>query len=227
MLKDIFRYQIWHFSFLAISLLLLQYYAEQQQQSMQLSWLGITVNVWFWMAVAVPVLHQVYVWLIWRVELYQHRFTARFGLRKSFQYYCVLFSLLFAGRLLFIIALAVSTRQTLLLAPWISYLLTALITPLVLFLFYSVHKFFTFERAFGIDHFIKDFNKPFVKKGIFRYTSNGMYFYGLMVLYIPGLLLFSEAALVVALFNHVYIWVHYYCTERPDIQVIYGRFPGN
>jgi len=24
------------------------------------------------------------------------------------------------------------------------------------------------------------------------------------------------------LFNHLYIWVHYYATERPDIDFIYG-----
>ena len=65
-----------------------------------------------------------------------------------------------------------------------------------------------------------------MKKGIFRYTDNGMYIYGLMILYLPGLLLLSKAAMVVALFNHIYIWVHYYCTERPDMKVIYGKAPG-
>ena len=31
----------------------------------------------------------------------------------------------------------------------------------------------------------------------------------------------SVAALAVALFNHLYIWVHYFATERPDMQRIY------
>jgi len=30
------------------------------------------------------------------------------------------------------------------------------------------------------------------------------------------------AALAVALFNHLYIWVHYYATELPDMARIYG-----
>ena len=30
------------------------------------------------------------------------------------------------------------------------------------------------------------------------------------------------AALVVAMFSHAYIWVHYFCTERPELRVIYG-----
>jgi len=54
-----------------------------------------------------------------------------------------------------------------------------------------------------------------------------MYVYGLLILYLPGLFLLSKAALLVALFNHVYIWVHYYCTEQPDMKVIYGKTPGN
>ena len=31
------------------------------------------------------------------------------------------------------------------------------------------------------------------------------------------------AALVVAMFSHLYIWVHYICTERPDMRLIYGH----
>lgn len=79
------------------------------------------------------------------------------------------------------------------------------------------------DRAFGIDHFQPKESKKesFVKKGIFKYTSNGMYIYGFLMLWIPGLLLLSKAAILVALFNHIYIWVHYYFTELPDIKIIY------
>jgi hypothetical protein len=92
---------------------------------------------------------------------------------------------------------------------------------LALYLFYSVKKYFSFDRAFGIDHFVKGYNEPFVKKGIFRYTDNGMYIFGFLVLYIPALLLFSKAALLVAVFNHIYIWAHYFFTEKPDMKIIY------
>ena len=63
---------------------------------------------------------------------------------------------------------------------------------------------------------------PFVKEGIFRFTSNAMYTYGFLILWIPGLVLYSKAALIAAGFNHIYIWVHYYTTELPDIQYIYN-----
>lgn len=79
------------------------------------------------------------------------------------------------------------------------------------------------NRAFGLDHFKPEEVKkePFVKKGIFKYTSNGMYIYGFLFLWIPGLKLQPKGALLVALFNHLYIWVHYYFTELPDMKLIY------
>jgi len=125
--------------------------------------------------------------------------------------------------LIFIILLAISNQGSLSINPLYTYLATALITPVVIYLFYSVIRYFTIERAFGIDHFDKNYNKPYVKGGIFRYTDNGMYVYGLLILYLPGLLLLSKAALIVALFNHLYVWVHYYCTELPDMKIIYGK----
>jgi protein-S-isoprenylcysteine O-methyltransferase Ste14 len=64
---------------------------------------------------------------------------------------------------------------------------------------------------------------PFVRQGIFRFTANGMYVYGFLMLWAIGLWWASAAALVVAAFNHAYIWVHYYATELPDIRRIYGR----
>ena len=49
-----------------------------------------------------------------------------------------------------------------------------------------------------------------------------MYTFGMMVLYIPALWYASRPALVSAVFAHLYIWVHYFTTERPDIRRIYG-----
>ena len=36
----------------------------------------------------------------------------------------------------------------------------------------------------------------------------------------------SSLALVAAAFNHLYIWVHYWSTERPDMARIYGPAGG-
>jgi hypothetical protein len=57
-------------------------------------------------------------------------------------------------------------------------------------------------------------------------TSRAIGFPGYLVLFF---LLFwavavsfnSSAALVVTAFSHVYIWVHFYATERPDMDFLY------
>jgi len=64
---------------------------------------------------------------------------------------------------------------------------------------------------------------PLVRKGIFRFTDNGMYLYAFLLFWSIAIYFSSTAALLVALFSHLYIWVHYYCTEQPDMEYIYGR----
>ena len=223
--QKIFQYQIWHLLSALFLILILQLYVSAKPSVLDGSLWGISTQAWFWLAVVIPVVHQAYVWLVWRLELYRQVFTERWGVRRAFRLYAIGFSILFVGRLIAIIFLAVSSRDTLGISPVIPYALAAVITPLVGYLFYSVKRYFTMERAYGIDHFDKHYNEPFVKKGIFRYTDNGMYVFGLMILYLPGLLLLSESALWVALFNHLFIWAHYYFTERPDMVVIYGTAP--
>lgn len=223
--KKIFKYQQWHVVALITLLFIINVYLDNNPEILIGSLLGLTTKTWFWLAITVPILHQVYVWLVWRLELYQHSFTKRYGLNLSFKLYAIGFSVLFVSRLITISILAYSSKESLPIHPIMAYALVLLIMPLVLYLAYSVKKYFTFERAYGMDHFDKQYREPFVKQGIFKYTNNGMYVVGLMVLYLPGLLLLSKTAILVALFSHVYIWVHYYCTERPDMLEIYGNVP--
>jgi len=223
--KKILKHQTWHLLALSVLIFAIKFYISSSPDILRGSYWNVSTESWFWLATAIPIIHQIYVLLIWRFELYQGTFTNRFGVQRAFQLYSAGFLLLFVGRLIAIMFLALSSKNSLQSNPVIAYFIAALITPVVLYLFYSVKKYFTFERAFGIDHFDKNYSEPFVKKGIFKYTDNGMYVFGLMILYLPGLLLLSEAALLVALFNHVYIWVHYYFTERPDMVEIYGNTP--
>jgi len=222
-MKKVFRYQIWHLVSVIVLIASIQIFIADNNKILDGALWGISTGIWFWIAIAIPIIHQVYVWLIWRLELYQSTFSSRYGVAKAFKIYAAGFSILFVSRLIFIIILALSNRNSLALHPSLAWSAAAVITPAVIYLFYSVKKYFTVERAYGIDHFDKNYNKPYVKEGIFRFTDNGMYIFGLMILYLPGLLLYSQAALTVALFNHIYIWVHYYCTERPDMKVIYGK----
>ncbi len=223
--KKIFEYQIWHLFSLVFLIFTINRYVSGKPEILDgLLW-NINTNSWFWLAIVIPIIHQVYVWFFWRFELYLRIFSNKLGAKKAFNIYALGFSILFISRLISIIVLAISSKNTLYLNPIIAYGFAGLITPLVVYLFYSVKKYFTIERAYGIDHFDKNYSEAYVKKGIFKYTDNGMYIFGLMILYLPGLLFLSESALLVALFNHIYIWVHYYFTERPDMLVIYGDVP--
>ena len=88
---------------------------------------------------------------------------------------------------------------------------------------HSVIKYFTIPRALGGDHFDDDYlNMPLVSEGAFKYSSNAMYSFVFLGMWGIALMIGSWNALVLALFNHAYIWVHMYCTERPDMDVIYG-----
>ena len=66
-------------------------------------------------------------------------------------------------------------------------------------------------------------NKYLIKKGIFKYTKNSMYVFGLLILFVPGLIFASKAALLLAAFNYGYAWMHYFTLELPDIRQIYSK----
>ncbi len=219
--RKILKFQVWHLISLLSLIFLIKLFLYRNPEVLSGSFLNINTELWFWLAIITPIIHQIYVFLVWRFELYQKTFTKLLGDKRAFRLYAIGFSILFAGRLVTIIFLSIINRNTLQVNPIIAYSIATLITPIVLYLFYSVKKYFTVERAYGIDHFVVNYNKPYVKKGIFKYTNNGMYLFGLMILYLPGLLLFSKAALLVALFNHIYIWVHFFFTEKPDMIEIY------
>ena len=61
-----------------------------------------------------------------------------------------------------------------------------------------------------------------VKKGTFKYFGNTMYTIILLSLYHPALLWQSEFGLIFVLLQHILVWAHYYCTEKPDMEVLYG-----
>lgn len=180
---------------------------------------GLGTPAWVWLAVAIAVVHQVYVWLCWRIQLHGGWLTRALG-DRAFPTYAAGFAVLGILRVVAVFLLAISNRDTL---P-VDLTVLRVLAVLALYLFYSVKRYFSFKRAFGIDHFDVSYRSaPFVRKGIFRFTRNGMYTYGFLLLWVPALWYASLAALCVALFNHAYVWVHYYATELPDMKRIYGE----
>lgn len=220
--QRIFEKQWLHASLLAVFLVGLGLVGRIDAVQAGQLW-GVSTKIWFWIAVALPVVHQVYVWACWRSQLHASFITRMFGSR-GFDVYAGGFSILAIARLVAILILALSNRDTLhvdLKAVRVVALIAAIPAA---YLFYSVKRYFGFKRAFGIDHFDESYQSlPLVRKGIFRFTRNGMYVFGFCAVWIPGLWLASAAALIVALFNHLYIWVHYYSTELPDMKRMYEK----
>ena len=188
------------------------------------SFAGLSSADWISLAVAVPIIHQLYVAVIWRLQL-EFGGARRSEGSVAFGAYTVGFFVLFAARMATTVALALSNAERMELpALFRAPLAAALMIPAA-YVFYSVVAHFGVIRAAGADHFDHSYrSKPLVRKGIFRYTGNAMYTFGLLALWIPGILLASPAALLTGILQHAYIWVHYFCTELPDMRRIYGGF---
>lgn len=184
---------------------------------------GWTTKTWLIASLAVPVAHQFYVWIVWRSELCFGAASHQFG-SAGFTLYRVGFMILFISRALVLIALGCADYRSLNISVKISATLATLLAIPAAYTFYSVIRYFGIARATGIDHFDPAYRTlPMVRQGIFRYTGNAMYTFGFLILWAIAFACSSKAALISAGFSHAYIWVHYFCTERPDMRFLYGE----
>ena len=182
---------------------------------------GLTMGQLYWIAFFTPVIHQLYVWIIWRIQLYYNavnRYLGKFG----YGLYVATFVFILLFRFGSIFLLANGNRNTLVeLKPFLLLCFVVFQIPIV-YLFYSVIRYFGVVRATGIDHFDPSYhNLPLETRGIYKYVNNAMYLFGLLIFYLPGLFYASLGALLIAVFNHVFIWVHYFTLEKPDMEKIY------
>jgi protein-S-isoprenylcysteine O-methyltransferase Ste14 len=186
---------------------------------------GIDTSWWLWLSIAAAGLHQVYAVLFWRGELYYQFLTRRFG-KNAFRVWAIGFLILFFSRPGLIVGLAAANQNTLSIPVWMGFGLGIIVLIPGIYLIDSIQRYFGYRRALGEDHFLPDEyrEKPLVKEGIFRWTNNAMYIFGFLVLWAPGFFLRSQAALIAAAFNQIFIWAHYYFTELPDMNHIYGKF---
>lgn len=216
-----FEKQGWHFLSLAVLLASVAAFARGDELTGSL-W-GISTQTWLWIAIAVPVIHQILVWLFWRLELYHGLITRWFG-DKGFLIYKIIFTIFFAGRPVTLILLGLSNYKSLTINPWIAYGVAIILFIPFVYTMYSVAHYFGIDRAYGIDHFDQSYRgKSFVKQGMFKYSDNAIYKFGFLILWSIALVFLSKAALLAAAFNHLYIWAHFYFTELPDIRHIYGE----
>jgi len=181
--------------------------------------LGESFPALFWGAVAAPVMHQVYVWLAWRLEIQSMAISKTIGFRA----YVVMFFVLFSSRFVSLLTLAWVDRGSMNLNVIPVTILTVILASLGIYAMYSVKRYFGMARAAGADHFDSRYrNISLVNKGIFRFTNNGMYLYAFLLFWAIAVGFNSTLALTVAAFSHVYIWVHFYATEKPDMEYLHN-----
>ncbi len=216
-----FYRQIWHL--LALAVLVPVTWAFAAPAVGQGAFLGIKAPAWFWLSVGVPILHQLIVWIVFRLQLGWAALTKVFG-RADLFVWGMLFLPFIIARPLLLLGLARATRSSLALPGPLSFVLgVGLLLP-ALYTGWSVIRYFGLLRALVGDHFRIRFRKmPLVKKGAFKYSQNAMYAFAFFLLWSIALFHQSQPALSVALFQHAYIWAHYYCTEKPDMEIIYHK----
>lgn len=184
--------------------------------------LGMTSAGWAKVSIALAVIHQVIVALVFRLQLHRNLLTRCLGPRDMLIWRAVFMPLLLARPL------------TLFATGWVdttglpgprgaAVLLGLILIALAIWALHSVLVYFTLPRALAGDHFRDEIAAlPLVRRGVFAYTRNGMYGVAFLGLWGLAFVLGSWNALVLALFQHCYIWVHMYCTEAPDMAWIYG-----
>ena len=113
-----FEKQGWHLLFLVFLLVGVALLARGDVLSGQL-W-GLSTQTWLWIAIALPVVHQIFVWLFWRLELRHGLITRWFG-ENGFPIYKIGFTILFAARPVSILLLGISNYATVTCPPALMY----------------------------------------------------------------------------------------------------------
>ncbi len=222
MLKNIFEKQDWHLVLLALLVVSVNAVMDRYPFYFLGQFWGLHTGTWLWIGIIAAILHQLYVMIIWRTQLETQWLTANLP-RLGYIAYYIDYTIMLIARLGAIILAAAANRDSITFpepARWITALILAV--PFI-WAVYSITRHYGYKRLAGADHFELAYRDTgWLKKGIFQLVPNAVYVLGPLGFYLPGVLLASPASLILALFNHIYIWIHYYCTELPDSRRIYG-----
>ena len=180
---------------------------------------GIGALGWFMIAMSIPLIHQTYVWICWRSELCWKLISNTIG----FKGYVVLFFILIISRLSAIV-LCFIDYGSLYNPGWFAWILGLILFIHGAYTMYSVKRYFGFLRAAGADHFDTKYrNLPFENRGIFKWSPNAMYLFAIAIPFSFAVSTGSQSMFVVAIYTYISIWLHYFCTEKPDIVEIYSN----
>jgi protein-S-isoprenylcysteine O-methyltransferase Ste14 len=184
---------------------------------------GLSTTTWYVIALGLAMTQQFYLWFAWRSELHHQWMTKTLG-RFAFEIHALIFATLTLLRLSGLVLLSFSNRGTSEL-PQISYWpIVLMFTFLALVTLDQVQRYFSLRRALGADHFWpEEYRRLGIeRRGIFRHLDNPMYTFGALFLWLPGLILESQAGILAAALQHLYLWIHLYTVEIPDMRRIYG-----
>lgn len=185
--------------------------------------LFLTPVQWAKLSIILAIVHQVMVAVVFRLQLHRGVLTRLFG-ERDLEIWTKMFLPLLVARPITVILTGWADDTSINEPRWAELLVGLALIALAAWVMHSVLKHFTIRRAVGGDHFRDEIAAlPMVREGAFKFTSNAMYGLAFFGLWGIALLFDSWNALVVAFFQHCYIWVHWYCTEKSDMEWLYGN----
>ena len=216
-LNFFFKHQIWHLGGTIVLFYIGFQFVDLSNNTN--TFLGIGAFKWFLVAMTIPLVHQTYVWICWRSELCWKSISNTIG----FKGYVIIFFILIISRLSAIVLCFVD-YGSLYKPGWLAWILGLILFIPGVYTMYSVKKYFGFLRAAGADHFDPKYrNLPFESRGIFKWTPNAMYVFAIGIPFSFAVATGSQSMFVVAIYTYISIWLHYFCTEKPDIAIIYNN----
>jgi len=216
-LSFFFKHQIWHLGGTIVLFYIGSQFVDLKNNTN--TFISISTLSWFMIAMSIPLIHQIYVWLCWRSELCWKLISKTIG----FKGYVFFFFILIISRLSAIVLCFLDYGS--LYAPgWFAWSLAVVIFIPGIYTMYSVKKYFGFLRAAGADHFDPKYRDlPFERRGIFKWSPNAMYTFAIGIPFGFAVATGSQSMFVVAIYTYISIWLHYFCTEKEDFKVIYGN----
>lgn len=180
--------------------------------------LGLNAQGWALLSIVLTLIHQAVVAVVFRLQLHCNLFTRLFG-NRDLKIWAMVFLPLLVARPLSLIMTGWADTIPITGFRSLEMILGLSLMALAGWAMHSTMVHFTIPRALGGDHFREEMRAlPKVTGGVFNYTDNGMYGVAFLGLWGIALLFGSWNALVLALFQQAYIWVHMYCTEAPDLR---------
>ena len=185
--------------------------------------LGLNALGWAMLSIVLALIHQAVVAVVFRLQLHRNLFTRLFG-DNDMKIWAMIFLPLLIARPVSLIMTGWADTVPITGFRSLEIILSLPLLALAGWAMHSTLVHFTIPRALGGDHFREELRAlPKVTGGVFNHTDNGMYGVVFLGLWGIALLFGSWNALVLALFQHAYIWVHMYCTEAPDLQHMHAQ----